>query len=75
VALGVAGDRQKDVAALAEALAQAAGVVAGGVAAVQPGAIDGGRGLIADQAAQPGAAEGRALELAEPPFLRSRRSA
>ena len=76
VTLDVAGDLQEDIAAHGEALGLvAAGVVAGGVAAVQAGAIDGGRGPLADQAAQPGAAERPALELAEPPFLRSRCSA
>ena len=75
VALGVAGNREQDVPPHAEPLALAAGVVAGGVAAVQARAIDGRRGLLPDQAAQAGAAEGLALELAEPPFWRSRRSA
>jgi hypothetical protein len=75
VALRVADDRQQDEAPRAAAPGQAAGVVAGGVAGVQAGGVDGGGGPLADQAAQPGAAEGLALELAEPPFLRSRRSA
>ena len=76
VALGVAGDRQKDVAPHAEALGLiAAGVVAGGVAAVQARAVHGAGGPRADQAAQAGAAEGATLELAEPPFCRRRCSA
>jgi hypothetical protein len=75
VALRVAGDRQQDVPPHAVALALAAGVVGRGVAAVQAGAVDGGLGALADQAAQAGAAQGLPLEPADPPFLRSRRSA
>jgi hypothetical protein len=76
VALGVAGDGQQGEAPHREAPGfVAAGVVAGGVAAVQPGGIEGQLGLVTDQAAQAGAAEDFALELAEAPFWRSRCSA
>jgi hypothetical protein len=44
------------------------------VPGLQAGGIDGGLGLVADQAAQAGTAEHRPLEPAEAPFCRSRRS-
>src|SRR5689334_14835393 len=50
----------------------AAGVVAEGVAAVQPGGVERQLGLLADQAAPAGAAEDLSLQEGEPLFCSSR---
>jgi hypothetical protein len=75
VAPGVADDGELGPQPGAVLAAGALEEVARGVAALQAGGIDGGRRLVADQAALLGAHGGLEEEEDEPPFLSSRRAA
>jgi hypothetical protein len=75
VAGGVAGDSELYPGLGAEPLAGPLEEVARGVVALQAGGIDGGLGLLLDQAALLGADGGLEEEQDELPFFRSRPAA
>jgi hypothetical protein len=75
VALGVADDSQLGPKPGAVLAAGALKEVLGGVAALQPGGVDGRLGLLTDQAALLGARGGPEEEADDLPFFSSRRAA